>query len=69
MSGLQNPIMQLFIAGGWRDAGAGTAGDRVNPSTDDILAPSPRASTKDLDHALAAVDSSFRTWGRAGGSA
>ncbi|MGW0035534.1 NAD-dependent succinate-semialdehyde dehydrogenase [Gordonia sp. NPDC003376] len=58
------PITQLFIGGEWRDAGAGTAGQRVNPATDEIVAPIPRASAADLDGALAAADSAFAVWGR-----
>ncbi|MGI6876934.1 NAD-dependent succinate-semialdehyde dehydrogenase [Amycolatopsis sp. 3B14] len=64
MSASDHLRAQLFIAGQWRDGGAGTVNDLVNPATDEVLGTTPRASIQDLDDAANAADEAFRGWSR-----
>lgn len=55
------PDLRLFIAGEWQ------AGDRarlpvINPATEEVLGELPLATQADLDSALSAAASSFKTW-------
>ena len=51
-----------FIAGQWRPGGNGVCGQVRNPATGQVLAEVPRASTQDLDDALAASAAAFEQW-------
>ncbi|MCE0761894.1 NAD-dependent succinate-semialdehyde dehydrogenase [Pseudonocardia kujensis] len=64
MSTYDHPTSRLFIGGEWREGGAGTVGDLVNPATEDSLGPVARASASDLDDALTAAGDAFTGWGR-----
>ncbi|ULN49580.1 NAD-dependent succinate-semialdehyde dehydrogenase [Mycolicibacterium goodii] len=64
MRAFDHPRAQLFIAGEWRDGGAGTVNDLVNPATDEVLGVTPRASIQDLDNAANAADEAFPGWSR-----
>jgi succinate-semialdehyde dehydrogenase/glutarate-semialdehyde dehydrogenase len=56
------PTVRQFIAGQWRAGGQGVAAEVRNPATGQVLAEVPRASTQDLDDALAAAASAFELW-------
>ena len=51
------PTVRQYIAGQWRAGGQGVAAEVRNPATGQVLAEVPRASTQDLDDALAAAAS------------
>ncbi|MCW5751145.1 MAG: NAD-dependent succinate-semialdehyde dehydrogenase [Alphaproteobacteria bacterium] len=56
------PKNQLFIAGRWRDGGAGETLPVLNPATEDEIGRLAVATEADLDEALAAASSGFETW-------
>ena len=56
------PTVRQYIAGQWRAGGQGVAAEVRNPATGQVLAEVPRASTQDLDDALAAAASAFDVW-------
>ena len=58
------PVPMQFIAGEWRDGGAGIALQVRNPATGEIIANVPRADGRDLDDALASADGAFDPWRR-----
>lgn len=54
--------LNLFIAGAWRSGEGRDAHRVVNPATGDGIADLPMATASDLDEALAAADTGFKTW-------
>lgn len=54
---------QMYIAGEWRDGGAG-AQDVINPSNGEICGAVAVADRTDLDNALDAADKAFADWSR-----
>ena len=56
------PKPTLFIAGVWRGASDGGTIAVVNPATGEVIGDLPVATRDDLDDALAAADSGFKTW-------
>jgi len=56
------PNVQLFIDGAWRDSADGATIAVTDPATDETLGHVARATTADLDLALAAADKGFRIW-------
>ncbi len=56
------PTVKMLIGGEWiADGGAG-AMPVINPATEEILGQCPKASTEQLDAALAAADEGFAVW-------
>ncbi len=56
------PKPTLFIAGAWRGASDGGTVPVVDPATGEAIADLPVATRHDLDEALAAADTGFKTW-------
>ena len=56
------PNTQLYIAGEWMNARSGRTIPVVNPASGDTIGTLAFAEQADLDHALDAADSGFRTW-------
>jgi len=56
------PNAQLFIDGKWRDALDGATIDVTDPATDETLGHIAKASSADLDLALAAAERGFQVW-------
>lgn len=54
--------LQLFIDGGWIDAGDRATENVLNPATGDVLAAVPHASRDDIDAAAEAAGRAFRAW-------
>lgn len=54
--------IRLFIDGSWRIGEGRDVSGVINPATGDTIAEVPLATTADLDEALAASESGFRTW-------
>jgi succinate-semialdehyde dehydrogenase/glutarate-semialdehyde dehydrogenase len=59
MTTYKAPLM--FIAGEWT-MGSGTPGEVINPATEEVLAPLPKATHADLDRALASAQKGFAKW-------
>ncbi len=53
---------RLHIGGEWREGRGATRNPVINPATGAVLGELRHATTADLDEALAAADSGFRTW-------
>ncbi len=53
---------QLYIDGAWVDAANGATIDVINPADESILDAVPAAAAADLDRALAAADSAWKSW-------
>jgi succinate-semialdehyde dehydrogenase/glutarate-semialdehyde dehydrogenase len=51
----------MFIGGEWT-MGSGAPLQVLNPATEEVLAPLPRATTADLDRALASAQKGFEVW-------
>lgn len=60
----QYPDVKLFIDGTWRDGSRGETIEVLNPATDEVIGHISKATTSDLDDALAAVDRGFETWSK-----
>ncbi|MDJ0644305.1 MAG: NAD-dependent succinate-semialdehyde dehydrogenase [Erythrobacter sp.] len=61
------PTIKMLIGGEWvADGGAGTM-PVVNPATEAVLGQCPKASTEQLDAALAVADEGFAIWSRTPG--
>ncbi len=61
------PTIKMLIGGEWvSDGGAGTM-PVVNPATEQVLGQCPKASTEQLDAALAAAEEGFAIWSRTPG--
>ncbi|EEX86116.1 aldehyde dehydrogenase [Brucella ceti B1/94] len=58
------PDVKLFIDGTWRDGSRGETIEIFNPATDEVIGHIARATTADLDDALAAVDRGFEAWSK-----
>ena len=56
--------IQLFIDGTWRGASDGETIEILNPATDEVIGHIAKATTTDLDEALAAADRGFEIWSR-----
>jgi succinate-semialdehyde dehydrogenase/glutarate-semialdehyde dehydrogenase len=54
--------VQLFIGGRWQDAADGRTLPVVNPATEEVIGQVAHAGRGELDAALAAAESGFRTW-------
>jgi len=53
---------RLFIGGEWRDSADGALLEVIDPATEETVARVPRATSADLDDALAAADEAFDRW-------
>jgi succinate-semialdehyde dehydrogenase/glutarate-semialdehyde dehydrogenase len=53
------PDLQLCIGGQWKSADKQPV---LNPADESVIGIVPRATRADLDAALAAAESGFRTW-------
>lgn len=60
------PKLALQIAGTWRGASDGGTIPVVNPATAETIGDLPKATTADLDEALAAADRGFAAWRKVG---
>ncbi|HZH53758.1 MAG TPA: NAD-dependent succinate-semialdehyde dehydrogenase [Microvirga sp.] len=58
----QYPDTKLFIDGEWRDGSEGKTIPVRDPATGEVIGHVAHATRPDLDAALAAVDSGFKTW-------
>ncbi|MFJ4782227.1 NAD-dependent succinate-semialdehyde dehydrogenase [Streptomyces sp. NPDC088794] len=56
------PAVRMYIAGEWCQGGTGRTAPIVNPATEEVIGDVPLATPADLDRALAAADTGFRTW-------
>ena len=56
------PSLQLLIAGEWVSGEGRTLQPVINPATEEVIGHVPHASRADLDRALDAAASSFKTW-------
>jgi malonate-semialdehyde dehydrogenase (acetylating) / methylmalonate-semialdehyde dehydrogenase len=56
--------LQNFIDGGWRDAGAASCVDVLNPATARVLAEAPLSPAEAVDAAAKAGAAAFREWRR-----
>nr|WP_196108294.1 MULTISPECIES: NAD-dependent succinate-semialdehyde dehydrogenase [unclassified Ochrobactrum] len=54
--------IKLFIDGTWRDGSSGETVDVLNPATNDVIGHIAKATTADLDDALAAAERGFEIW-------
>ncbi|MEM7176961.1 MAG: NAD-dependent succinate-semialdehyde dehydrogenase [Pseudomonadota bacterium] len=55
------PTIELLINGKWQ-TGDGGGEDIINPATEEVLGVTPHASTAQLDAALEAASTGFKTW-------
>lgn len=53
---------QMLIGGSWIDAADGAELEVVDPATEEVIGTVPRATAGDLDRALAAAQTGWRTW-------
>ena len=53
---------QNLIGGEWVDASSGETMEVLNPSTGEVIAEVPRASTEDVDHAVQAAKKALVEW-------
>ncbi|MDH6696508.1 NAD-dependent succinate-semialdehyde dehydrogenase [Streptomyces sp. MAA16] len=56
------PAVRMHIAGQWCQGGTGRTAPVVNPATEETIGEVPLATAADLDRALEAADTGFRTW-------
>ncbi len=56
------PVLKMLIDGEWIAEGGDGSMPVINPATEDVLGQMPKASTEQLDAALAAADEGFRLW-------
>ncbi|PLK24800.1 NAD-dependent succinate-semialdehyde dehydrogenase [Porphyrobacter sp. TH134] len=62
------PTVKMFINGAWITSGEAGTMDVVNPATGAVLGPCPKASTSQLDAALAAAGNAFAGWSSTSGA-
>lgn len=62
MPDIRYPSLSLQIAGAWRQASGGETIAVVDPATGETIGQLPKATTADLDEALAAADRGFAAW-------
>jgi len=62
------PTVKMLINGEWIAGGEAGSMDVVNPATGEVIGQCPKASTTQLDAALAAADEAFATWSTAPGA-
>lgn len=65
---LNYPIVKMLINGEWIAAGEAGSMAVVNPATGQVIGQCPKASSAQLDAALAAADEAFVTWSRTPGA-
>ncbi|MEU2726283.1 NAD-dependent succinate-semialdehyde dehydrogenase [Streptomyces griseoviridis] len=56
------PAVRMHIAGQWCQGGTGRTAPVVNPATEETIGEVPLATAADLDRALEAAHTGFRTW-------
>lgn len=59
---LSYPDVNLFINGQWRPGNSKKWSNVINPATEDIAGKFAVADTSDLDEALEAADTAFKSW-------
>ena len=59
---LSYPDVNLFINGQWRPGNSKKWSNVINPATEDIAGKFAVAETSDLDEALEAADTAFKSW-------
>jgi succinate-semialdehyde dehydrogenase/glutarate-semialdehyde dehydrogenase len=62
------PTVRMLINGEWIAAGEAGSMDVVNPANGQVIGQCPKASTAQLDAALAAADAAFVTWSKTPGA-
>jgi len=55
-------LLPFYIAGRFQDGRSGAKGEVLDPATGGVVATIPHATAEELDMALAAAESGFRTW-------
>ena len=55
-------VVQNFIGGKWIGAASGETFESHNPATEELLATAPRSSAEDVNAAVQAAKTAYKSW-------